>query len=75
MTNHGWDDALNIWIEERTHTMDTELHRLADLDMAVRNYLSHLAAYEQGAEHDGPFVDHWREQLELLTAGELWEVE
>jgi hypothetical protein len=52
---------------------EAEMNRLADLDMAVRNYLSHLYAYEQGAEHDGAFVDHWREQLELLTDGEPFD--
>jgi len=50
--------------------LDAELARLSDLDMAVRNYLSHLYAFEQGAEQDGVFVDHWREQLDLLTSGE-----
>jgi hypothetical protein len=59
------------WMSE----FDAEMNRLSELDMAVRNYLSHLAAFEQGAEHDGAFVEHWREQLELLTDGEPWEVE
>lgn len=54
---------------------DAEMNRLSELDMAVRNYLSHLAAFEQGAEHDGASVEHWREQLDLLTDGEPWEVE
>jgi len=54
---------------------EAEMNRLSELDMAVRNYLSHLAAFEQGAEHDGAFVEHWRDQLEMLTSGELWEVD
>ena len=58
----------------RMSEFDVEMQRLSDLDMAVRNYLSHLAAFEQGADADGPFVEHWREQLELLTDGEVWEV-
>ena len=46
---------------------ETEMERLLLLDDAVRIYLSHLAAYEQGAEHDGAFVDYWRAELERLT--------
>ncbi len=49
---------------------EDEMNRLTELDTAVRNYLSHLYAFEQGAEHDGAFVEHWREQLDLLTSGE-----
>ena len=48
-------------------SLDTELARLTELDDAVRSYLSHLWAFEQGAELDGTFVDYWREQLERLT--------
>ena len=59
----------------RISEFDIEMQRMVDLDMAVRNYLSHLYAHEQGAEHDGAFVDFWREQLEMLTAGEPLEVE
>lgn len=51
-------------------TLDSELARLMEVDEAVRNYLSHLWAYEQGAELDGTFVEYWREQLEKLTEEE-----
>ena len=44
-----------------------EMKRLNDLDDAVRIYLSHLAAFEQGAEQDGRYVDYWRDELERLT--------
>jgi hypothetical protein len=54
---------------------ETEMNRMVELDMAVRNYLSHLAAFEQGAEQDGWLVEHWRDQLEMLTSGEPYEVE
>jgi hypothetical protein len=54
----------------RMSELDAELERLSDLDMAVRNYLAHLAAFEQGAEQDGTFVDYWRDELEMLTSGE-----
>jgi len=54
---------------------EAEMNRLSELDMAVRMYLSHLAAFEQGAEYDGALVEHWREQLELLTDGEMFEKE
>ena len=54
---------------------EAEMNRLSELDMAVRNYLSHLAAFEQGAVHDGRPMEYWREQLEVLTSGEPWEVE
>jgi hypothetical protein len=53
---------------------EAEMNRLVELDMAVRCYLSHLAAFEQGSEHDGRPVEYWREQLELLTSGEMAEV-
>ena len=56
----------------RMSALDAELNRLADLDMAVRQYLSHLAAFEQGAVPDAPDMEHWREQLELLTDGEVF---
>jgi hypothetical protein len=48
-------------------TLDAELQRLTDLDHAVRNYLSHLAAYEQGADYDGTYVEYWRDQMAGLT--------
>ena len=53
----------------RMSELDIELERLSDLDMAVRNYLSALASFEQGAE-DGKQMDYWREQLDLLTSDE-----
>jgi hypothetical protein len=59
----------------RMSELDVELRRVYELDMAVRSYLSHLASFEQGAEHDGSFVEYWREQLEMLTCGEPLEVE
>ena len=49
---------------------EAEMQRLADLVMAVRNYLSHLAAFEQGADVDPGPLEHWRDQLDLLTSGE-----
>ena len=54
----------------RMSELDGELARLSDLDMAVRNYLSHLAAFEQGADVDPGPLEHWRDQLDLLTSGE-----
>jgi len=52
---------------------EAEMRRLADLDIAVRNYLSHLAAFEQGSERDESFVDYWRNELDMLTSGEMFE--
>jgi hypothetical protein len=46
---------------------ERELDRLMQVDEAVRSYLSHLWAYEQGSEHDGTFVEYWRDQLSTLT--------
>ena len=46
---------------------ETEMQRLLLVDDAVRIYLSHLAALEQGAEHDCRFLDYWRAELERLT--------
>jgi hypothetical protein len=57
----------------RMSEFDIEMQRMLDLDMAVRNYLSHLYAFEQGAVHDERPMMYWREQLELLTAGETFE--
>jgi hypothetical protein len=48
-------------------TLDEELARLTELDEAVRSYLSHLWAFEQGAEHDGTFVEYWRDEMARLT--------
>ena len=59
----------------RMSEFDAEMRRMVDLDMAVRQYLSHLYGIEQGVLEDGPGMEHWREQLELLTAGEPLEVE
>jgi hypothetical protein len=49
---------------------EAEMDRLIELDMAVRNYLAHLAAFEQGAEQDETFLQYWRDELEMLTSGE-----
>lgn len=51
----------------KDHMLDRIIH-LEDLESVVRIYLSHLYAYEQGAEHDGTHVDYWRSELERLTA-------
>ena len=48
---------------------EAEMNRLTELDTAVRNYLSHLYAFEQGAEDDGAGLEYWREQLDMLTSG------
>jgi hypothetical protein len=47
--------------------LDVELQRLMDVDQAVRSYLSHLWAFEQGAEDDEGLLDYWRGELERLT--------
>ena len=52
---------------------EAEMRRMLDLDMAVRNYLSHLYAFEQGAVHDETPMLYWREQMDLLTSGEMFE--
>jgi hypothetical protein len=57
--------AGRLGVEARMTT--DEIVRLTHLDEAVRSYLSHLWAFEQGAELDGTFVEYWREQLERLT--------
>ena len=48
--------------------LDQELDRLMDLDLAVKCYLSHLAAVEQGAQYDEDPLSHWRAEMERLTA-------
>jgi hypothetical protein len=53
---------------------EAEMARMVELDMAVRNYLSHLAAFEQGAEHDESPMLYWRDELEMLTSGEPADV-
>ena len=52
---------------------EAEMARMVELDMAVRNYLSHLAAFEQGAEHDETPMLYWRDELEMLTSGEVYQ--
>jgi hypothetical protein len=47
--------------------MEAELDRLMDLDLAVRCYLSHLAAIEQGAQYDQDPLGRWRDEMERLT--------
>jgi hypothetical protein len=59
----------------RMSDFDIEMRRLSDLDEAVRSYLSHLYAFEQGAVHDGRPMEYWREQLEVLTSGEMFDYE
>jgi len=54
---------------------EAEMRRLSELDMAVRNYLSHLYAFEQGAEHDETPMMYWRDQLDELTSDETFEYE
>ena len=54
---------------------EAEMNRLSELDMAVRSYLSHLAAFEQGSEQDKWLAEFWREEIEVLTSGEPYEVE
>jgi hypothetical protein len=49
---------------------EAEMSRLCALDMAVRNYLSHLYAFEQGSEHDETPMNYWREELDMLTSDE-----
>ena len=51
-------------------TYEQYVQRVSDVYVAVVQYLSHLAAYEQGAEHDGAYVDYWRAELERLTGGD-----
>lgn len=67
LSEHG-EDAMS-----RMSDLDAELQRFADLDFAVRNYLSHLWAFEQG-EMDEAGLDYWRDRLGDLTAGEMFEV-
>ena len=62
--------AGRVGVEASVTTLDAELARLMEVDEAVRSYLSHLWAFEQGAELDGTFVEYWREQLERLTDDE-----
>jgi len=50
---------------------DIELKRLCGLDAAVRNYLAHLAAVEEGSDQDEFLLEFWRGELETLTVGSL----
>ena len=54
---------------------EAEMNRLSELDMAVRNYLSTLYAYEQGAESERGSVDYWIQRLDELTSGEMFVTE
>jgi len=54
---------------------EAEMNRLSELDMAVRSYLSHLYAFEQGAQHDEVPMMYWREQLDELTSDEPFVAE
>ena len=56
----------------RMSELDIQLQRLAELDIAVRHYLSHLAAFEQGNDYDGPHMEYWRRQMDELTSDELF---
>lgn len=51
-------------------TYEQYVQRVSDVYVAVVQYLSHLAAFEQGAEHDSAYVDQWRAELERLTGGD-----
>ena len=50
---------------------DIELKRLCGLDAAVRNYLAHLAAVEEGSDQDEFLLEFWRGELETLTVGSV----
>lgn len=52
---------------------EAEMERMSELDAAVRNYLSHLYAFEQGATHDETPMLYWRDKLETLTSDEIFE--
>jgi len=52
---------------------EAEMQRMSELDAAVRNYLSHLYAFEQGAEHDETPMRYWLEKMETLTSDEMFE--
>jgi hypothetical protein len=54
---------------------EAEMQRMLDLDLAVRNYLSHLYAFEQGAEESEMSMLYWRDKMETLTSGEMFETE
>ena len=54
-------------MSEQAYALDQELDRLMHLDEAVRSYLSHLWAFEQGSDHDALFVEHWRDEMARLT--------
>ena len=49
-------------------TLDSELERLMDLDLAVTCYLSLKSAAEQGSdEPDEQAMEHWLEEMGRLT--------
>jgi hypothetical protein len=50
-----------------TDAYEREMARLADLDLAVRCYLSHLWAVEQGSEDDEWPLQHWLGEMARLT--------
>ena len=54
-------------MSDQAYALDRELDRLMKVDEAVRSYLSHLWAYEQGSMDDGWLVEHWRDRLSSLT--------
>jgi hypothetical protein len=51
-----------------SETLEENLARLMDIEHAAANYLSHLAAVEQGSQYDQGPLDYWRDELERLTA-------
>lgn len=50
-----------------TDRLAEDLQRLMDLDQAVRNYLSHLWAFEQGSQQDDWPLQYWRGEMQRLT--------
>jgi len=59
--------GVGVWAGAPMIALDAELDRLMELDRAVANYLSHLHAYEQGAEHDETPMTYWRDEMQRLT--------
>ena len=54
-------------MSNQAYALDRELDRLMHLDEAVRAYLSHVWACEQGADDDGTSADYWRDEMARLT--------
>ena len=52
--------------------LDIQLQRLSTLDLTVRNYLSAVAAFEQGAGNDTD-VERLHDELVDLTSDELFD--